>query len=108
FLWVEHIGIQVGNRTISNYAQLFVDNNINGKRLLVLTIDDLKDLGIQSLGYRLEILDQISKLQSENDLMLHFPPLEKGEEVGDERSQRMVTLTLMFGNHCRIGRTEQV
>lgn len=25
-------------------------------RLLVLTIDDLKDLGIQSLGHRLEIL----------------------------------------------------
>ncbi|XP_046846393.1 mitogen-activated protein kinase kinase kinase 20-like [Xenia sp. Carnegie-2017] len=107
FLWVEHIGIQVGNRNISDYAQLFVDNNINGKRLLAITIDILKDLGIQSLGHRLEIVGQISKLQSENELMLHFPPLTKDETANEERRQNMVTLTLLFGNHCRIGRTEQ-
>ena len=90
---------------------------------------------------------QISKLQSENELMLHFPPLTKvsyfakdciilkqrerfvnifcsrnvfllyvfmlfvvaqDETANEELRQSMVTLTLLFGNHCRIGRTEQV
>ena len=47
-------------------------------RLLVLTIDDLKDLGIQSLGYRLEILVSLNTLPRINwscikhKIMQHF------------------------------------
>lgn len=31
----------------------------------------------------------------------------QGEEVLEDRSLQMVSLTLLFGNHCRIGRTQQ-
>lgn len=36
---------------MSGYASLFKENNITGKRLLLLEEEDLKDMGIVSKGH---------------------------------------------------------
>lgn len=38
------------------YAELFVKNNITGRRLFLLTGDDLLQIGVLSVGHRREIL----------------------------------------------------
>lgn len=47
---------------MSVYANLFKENNITGKRLLLLDEEDLKDMGIVSKGH-----------------IIHFKVLRKGE-----------------------------
>ena len=38
------------------YAELFIKNNITGRRLFLLTGDDLLQIGVLSVGHRREIL----------------------------------------------------
>ena len=40
---------------LEQYAMLFYQNNITGKRLLMLSQDDLKAMGISSLGHRIDL-----------------------------------------------------
>jgi len=40
---------------LTEIAELFVRNAITGKRLLLLTLDNLHDMGIQSIGHAVEI-----------------------------------------------------
>jgi hypothetical protein len=47
--WLEKLGM-------SEYAQRFVDNDIDFSILSDLTDQDLKDLGVASLGHRRKIL----------------------------------------------------
>ena len=41
---------------VTKYADLFIKNNITGKRLFQLTGNDLLQIGILSVGHRKEIL----------------------------------------------------
>ena len=41
---------------VTKYADLFIKNNITGKRLFLLTGNDLLQIGILSVGHRKEIL----------------------------------------------------
>ena len=89
--WVYHLG---RDNELTDYADLFVKNNISGKRLFLLTGDDLLQIGILSVGHRKELLvnilitslltinllviilqDEIGKLKSDNYRLLNFPPL---------------------------------
>jgi sterile alpha motif and leucine zipper-containing kinase AZK len=69
--WVVSLGLP----ELTQYADLFVKNNITGKRLFMLTGDDLLQIGILSVGHRRELLDEIGKLKKENYRLLNFPPL---------------------------------
>lgn len=40
---------------LQQYAQLFTKHNINGKRLTELSTDDLKEIGITSVGHLRDI-----------------------------------------------------
>ena len=40
---------------IAQYAELFLQNHINGRRLLHLTQNDLRSMGISSVGHRLDL-----------------------------------------------------
>jgi SAM domain (Sterile alpha motif) len=53
--WLEKLGM-------SEYAQRFADNDIDFSILRDLTDQDLKDLGVASLGHRRKILRAIAKL----------------------------------------------
>jgi SAM domain (Sterile alpha motif) len=49
---------------MSEYAQRFADNDIDFSILGYLTDQDLKDLGVTSLGYRRKIFRAIAELDS--------------------------------------------
>jgi hypothetical protein len=53
--WLEKLGM-------SEYAQRFADNDIDFSILGDLTDQDLKDLGVTSLGHRRKILRAIAEL----------------------------------------------
>lgn len=40
---------------MTDIAELFVRNAVTGKRLLLLTLDHLRDMGVQSIGHAVEI-----------------------------------------------------
>jgi len=40
---------------LTDIAELFLHNSITGKRLLLLTLDNLHEMGIQSVGHAVEI-----------------------------------------------------
>lgn len=98
--------LQVGNEAIDllQYAGVFKDNHINGRRLLMLTIDDLKEMDILSYGHRMDLFDQIQRLRDEMDHLAHFPPLQIVNQLETQCADcPVVSLTLLFGNHCRLG-----
>ena len=56
--WLETLGL-------GQYADAFVANHIDGPLLRDLTGDDLRELGVSSLGHRKRLLDAIANLQHE-------------------------------------------
>lgn len=53
--WLKTLGLE-------QYAQAFRDNDIDGELLTKLTGDDLKDIGVSSVGHRRKLLEAISAL----------------------------------------------
>jgi DNA polymerase III delta subunit len=52
--WIGQIG-QKKNKDISQHAGKFLAHNINGKRLLMMTKADLRNIGISSEGTIIDI-----------------------------------------------------
>lgn len=75
--WLRSLGLQ-------SYEQTFRDNGINLEILPHLTVEDLKEIGVQAVGHRRKLLDAIGLLPA--DLAAARPP------ASVERRQ----LTLMF------------
>lgn len=55
--WLEGIGL-------AEYAELFRSNNIDGELLRQLTGDDLKEIGVTSLGHRKRLLKAVAALSA--------------------------------------------
>ena len=53
--WLRGIGL-------AQYAEMFRANDIDGELLSRLTNDDLKDIGVASLGHRKKLLEAIADL----------------------------------------------
>ena len=53
--WLQGLGLE-------RYAPAFRDNEIDGEVLPELTAEDLKDLGVTSVGHRRRLLDAIAAL----------------------------------------------
>ncbi|EHA97972.1 Mitogen-activated protein kinase kinase kinase MLT [Heterocephalus glaber] len=89
---------------MSGYASLFKENNITGKRLLLLDEEDLKDMGIVSKGHIIHFKSAIEKLTHDYLNLFHFPPLIKdsGGEP-EENEEKIVNLELVFGYHLKPG-----
>ncbi|MEJ1278239.1 mitogen-activated protein kinase kinase kinase 20 [Cricetulus griseus] len=89
---------------MSGYASLFKENNITGKRLLLLDEEDLKDMGIVSKGHIIHFKSAIEKLAHDYLNLFHFPPLIKdsGGEP-EENEEKIVNLELVFGFHLKPG-----
>ncbi|XP_059784097.1 mitogen-activated protein kinase kinase kinase 20 isoform X2 [Balaenoptera ricei] len=78
YFWVQQL-VRKGDTSeeISMYANLFKENNITGKRLLLLEEEDLKDMGIVSKGHIIHLKSAIEKLTHDYLNLFHFPPLIK-------------------------------
>jgi hypothetical protein len=55
--WLRRLGLE-------QYAPAFRDNDIDGEILLRLTAEDLRELGIASIGHRRRLLDAIAALRA--------------------------------------------
>ena len=55
--WLEHHGL-------GQYAEAFTSNDVDGEVLRTLTADDLKELGVVSLGHRKKLLVAIAELDA--------------------------------------------
>jgi hypothetical protein len=49
---------------LGQYAEMFASNDIDAQIFCTLTTDDLKDLGIASLGHRKKLLAAIAELDA--------------------------------------------
>ncbi|XP_077927129.1 mitogen-activated protein kinase kinase kinase 20 isoform X2 [Halichoerus grypus] len=78
YFWVQQL-VRKGDSSaeMSVYASLFKENNITGKRLLLLEEEDLKDMGIVSKGHIIHLKSAIEKLTHDYLNLFHFPPLIK-------------------------------
>ncbi|XP_035264909.1 mitogen-activated protein kinase kinase kinase 20 isoform X1 [Anguilla anguilla] len=86
------------------YADLFKENHITGRRLLLLTETDMKDLGVKSKGHIIHLKSEIEKLTNDYLGLFHFPPLRKDEGAEEEEDERKVIgLELVFGYHWKPG-----
>ncbi|KAG7227587.1 hypothetical protein INR49_005402 [Caranx melampygus] len=73
YFWMQQIfSAGEGTCDMQRYADLFKENHITGKRLLLLTENDMRDMGVKSKGH-----GEIERLTNDYLGFLHFPPLFK-------------------------------
>uniref|UniRef100_A0A8C3AQX3 Mitogen-activated protein kinase kinase kinase 20 n=1 Tax=Cyclopterus lumpus TaxID=8103 RepID=A0A8C3AQX3_CYCLU len=95
YTWTEeHVEGTLGMQL---YADLFKENHITGKRLLLLTENDMRDMGVKSKGHVMHLKGEIEKLTNDYLSLVHFPPLLKVE------MSKTVNLELVFGYHWKPG-----
>ena len=57
--WLKSLGLE-------QYEAAFRENDVDAELLPRLTADDLKDLGITSVGHRRRLLDAVAKLHDDS------------------------------------------
>lgn len=105
YFWVQQLVRKGDSSTeMSIYASLFKENNITGKRLLLLEEEDFKDMGIVSKGHIIHLKSAIEKLTHDYLNLFHFPPLIKDSvDEPKENEEKIVNLELVFGFHLKPG-----
>src|SRR5689334_6643282 len=84
--WLRGLGL-------GQYALVFRDNDIDGEILRRLTAEDLRDLGVVSIGHRRRFLDAIAAL-GEGQLAERRLPASEPRDAAGEAERRQ--LTVMF------------
>ena len=51
---------------LGQYAKAFADNDVDAETLAKLTVEDLKEIGVKSVGHRRKLLDAITRLGQDN------------------------------------------
>jgi len=74
---------------LAQYVDLFRANDINGQLLVRLTGDDLKEIGIASLGHRKMLMEAIAAISAEPEAPAPTP-------VSATRAAERRRLTVMF------------
>ncbi|XP_053733938.1 mitogen-activated protein kinase kinase kinase 20 isoform X2 [Synchiropus splendidus] len=100
YFWMQQL---FGAGDMQLYADLFRENHITGKMLLLLTERDMRDMGVKSKGHALHLKGEIEKLIHDYLGLVHFPPLLKEELERKMASCKTVNLELVFGYHWKPG-----
>ncbi|XP_076602251.1 mitogen-activated protein kinase kinase kinase 20 isoform X1 [Chaetodon auriga] len=104
YFWMQQIfGAGEGPCGMQLYADLFKENHITGKRLLLLTEEDMRDMGVKSKGHVMHLKGEIEKLTHDYLGLVHFPPLLKNELEKEVERSKTVNLELVFGYHWKPG-----
>ena len=85
--WLREIGLE-------QYAQRFAENDIDFRVLPDLTDQDLKDLGVASLGHRRLLLRAITELKVEKEV----PTTSANELVSSGKAAERRQVTVMFSD----------
>nr|XP_048725589.1 mitogen-activated protein kinase kinase kinase 20 isoform X2 [Caretta caretta] len=109
YFWLHQlVGKGDASGEMNVYANLFKENHITGKRLLLIEEEDLKDMGILSKGHIIHLKTAIERLTHDYLNMFHFPPLIKDSVSGNEENmEKVVNLELVFGYHLKLGNGPQ-
>ncbi|KAJ8313666.1 hypothetical protein KUTeg_008227 [Tegillarca granosa] len=110
YQWIQQLNNGHTN-DLAQYADIFYQNNITGKRLLLLTPEDLKAMGISSVGHIRDITTEIELLKAHNYRLMNFPPLSKASPIRDTSelpNYKTLTLTFIIGHHLRLGSSTEV
>ena len=87
--WLAQLGL-------AGYAQAFRDNDIDAAVLRTLTQDDLREIGVASVGHRRRILDAAARLGESPDSAPAAEPAAAPQPAGDRRAAERRMLTIMF------------
>src|SRR5271163_3757926 len=93
-VWLRSLGL-------GKYEAVFRENDIDETVLLNLTAEDLKELGVASLGHRRKLLDAIAALRS--DVSGKSPSVDAGTKSStpsphpEDRAERR-QVTVMFSD----------
>ena len=85
--WLRGLGLQ-------RYEPVFRDNDIDGEVLRRLTVEDLRELGVASVGHRRRLLDAIAAL-GDSLLATEAAPAAAAPSAATARAERR-QLTVMF------------
>ena len=83
--WLRGIGL-------AQYAEIFRANDIDGELLGRLTNDDLKDIGVASLGHRKKLLEAIAALTAAPEAPSSIPVAVTEPKTHDTGERRQVTV----------------
>ncbi|XP_053483012.1 mitogen-activated protein kinase kinase kinase 20 isoform X1 [Ictalurus furcatus] len=107
YFWMSQIfGTGGVDCEMQRYADVFKKNHITGRRLLLLSETDMRDMGISSKGHIIHLKAEIEKLRNDYLALFHFPPLTKEEwdrEEEEKSWRKTVNLELVFGYHWKPG-----
>jgi class 3 adenylate cyclase/predicted ATPase len=87
--WLRDLGLE-------RYAQAFRDNDVDAKVLPHLTADDLKDIGVASVGHRRAILAAIERLGEAAEPATPATPPEVSTPTAPRPEAERRQLTVMF------------
>lgn len=76
--WLNELGFD-------GYVRAFVDNDIDGEALGSLTMDDLKELGVHSLGHRKKLMAAIAGLDGRAQAVASCAPRSAAGERAERR-----------------------
>ncbi len=83
----------VSSLGLRQYTDAFLDNEITGEALVALLHEDLKELGIVSVGHRLTILKAVYEIKVKQDVPIdsdHYMPLCKFAPSTEKKSGRRI------------------
>src|SRR3984885_11601933 len=86
--WLRGLGLE-------RYEATFRENDVDAELLPTLTADDLKDLGVTSLGHRRRLLQAIAKLQDDDAASLQAVSSTSNRRASTSAGERR-QLTVMF------------
>src|SRR5271168_1498541 len=85
-----HVGDWLRGLGLERYGVAFRENEVDERVLPNLTAEDLRELGVETLGHRRKLLDAIAALNSDGGAKTPDAPVTRGDLA--ERRQ----ITLMF------------
>ena len=85
--WLRGLGLE-------QYAPAFRDNDIDGEVLRRLTGEDLRELGVASVGHRRRLLDAVAALGNAQPAPTASPTVPTGVGAAAEAERRQLTVML--------------
>ncbi|KAL4903289.1 hypothetical protein BDW74DRAFT_54069 [Aspergillus multicolor] len=86
----EECASYVASLGLRQYCQSFIENGIVGEALIALRHDELKEMGIASVGHRLTILKSVYETKVKQDIPLdgdHYIPLSADQSMNESATQ---------------------
>ncbi|KAL4976857.1 hypothetical protein BDW66DRAFT_133902 [Aspergillus desertorum] len=86
----EQCASYVASLGLRQYCQAFLENGIVGEALVALRHDELKEMGIASVGHRLTILKSVYEMKVKQDIPLdadHYIPLSADQSMNESATQ---------------------